>query len=57
MAIKFSCGSCGKRFAAKEEHAGKKSKCPKCGSGIEVPFPLTWEEDTSPESVVPLLSR
>src|SRR5262249_55832712 len=39
MAIKFSCGSCGKKFTAKDEHAGRQSKCPACGWGIVVPFP------------------
>jgi predicted RNA-binding Zn-ribbon protein involved in translation (DUF1610 family) len=37
MAIKFSCGSCGKAFSARDEHAGRKSKCPVCGNEIEVP--------------------
>ena len=49
MAIKFACSSCGKRLTAKEEHVGRRSKCPKCGSEIQVPALLTWEEDTKLE--------
>jgi DNA-directed RNA polymerase subunit RPC12/RpoP len=53
MAIKFSCGSCGRKFSAKDEHAGRSSKCPACGWGITVPFPTTLEEQASPEPVIP----
>ncbi len=51
MAIKFSCGSCGKKFAAKDEYAGRRTKCPLCGSQVQipfqaqVPFQTTWEAD------------
>lgn len=37
MAISFSC-SCGKKINAKDEHAGKKGKCPQCGGMITVPM-------------------
>lgn len=60
MAIKFACGSCGKRFTAKEEYVGRRSKCPKCGNDVEVPMPLTWQEDSTPvvasESPAPIAS-
>lgn len=37
MAIRFSCGSCGKRLAVREENAGRRSKCPGCGGELVVP--------------------
>ena len=50
MAIKFSCGSCGKRFTAKNDHAGRRSKCPACGWGILVPFQMEGKDEDSPIS-------
>jgi hypothetical protein len=38
MAIAVQC-SCGKRFKAKDDQAGKKFKCPQCGTSIVVPRP------------------
>ena len=40
MAIKISC-SCGGRFKAKDEHAGRKVKCPQCQQMLVVPQPVT----------------
>lgn len=34
--IVVSC-TCGERFKAKAEHAGKRTKCPACGSAIRIP--------------------
>jgi len=53
MAIKFSCGSCGKKFTTKNEHAGRRSKCPACGWEIVVPMPATREPDDSPALIPP----
>ncbi|MGO9468879.1 MAG: PrsW family glutamic-type intramembrane protease [Isosphaeraceae bacterium] len=36
MAITFDCG-CGKSLRAKDEFAGKKTKCPGCGSILTIP--------------------
>ena len=36
MPIPFAC-TCGKRFTAKDEHAGKQSKCPACGALLTIP--------------------
>jgi hypothetical protein len=47
MAITFSCGSCGKKFAAKDEDAGRRSKFPACGWEIVVPCVWTREPDVS----------
>ncbi|HEY2146611.1 MAG TPA: hypothetical protein VGH32_01660, partial [Pirellulales bacterium] len=37
MAIRVECKSCRSVFAAKNEHAGRSGKCPKCGAAILVP--------------------
>lgn len=39
MAIAVQCGSCRKRFSAKEELAGRKVKCPQCGAVLTIPKP------------------
>jgi DNA-directed RNA polymerase subunit RPC12/RpoP len=57
MAIKFSCGSCGKKLTVKDEHAGRRSKCPSCGWGIVVPFQATLETDDSSTVVPPPLAK
>lgn len=41
MAIKVTCGSCGREMNVKDALAGKKGKCPGCGGIIEVPMPET----------------
>jgi len=48
MAIEFSCGSCGKRLTAPDEHAGKGAKCRACGGVTRIPSKPTWEADDSP---------
>jgi hypothetical protein len=53
MAIKFSCGSCGKKFTAKDGHAGRQSKCPACGRGIVVPIATARGADDSPKPIPP----
>ena len=35
--IKFSCEHCGRRVSVRDEHAGKRGKCPRCGRMISVP--------------------
>lgn len=41
MAIKVQCPNptCGKVFSVKEEHAGRKAKCPGCSSPLIIPTP------------------
>jgi len=48
MAIVFSCGSCGKKLTAKDEHAGKRAKCSACGGVTRIPSQPTREADDSP---------
>lgn len=44
MPITLGCPSCGKRFRARDESAGKRVKCPYCGAAVSVPMA---EESTS----------
>ncbi len=39
MTIAVQCGSCHKRFAAKDDLAGRKVKCPQCGAVLTIPKP------------------
>jgi len=36
--ISFSCLSCNRSFQVKDKLAGKKTKCPKCGQSICIPY-------------------
>src|SRR6516225_7069154 len=36
MTIAFSC-ECGQQLQAKEEHAGRRTRCPKCGRDVMIP--------------------
>src|SRR6516165_8381092 len=36
MAIRFTC-ECGQELQAREEHAGRKTRCPKCGAEPIIP--------------------
>jgi hypothetical protein len=35
--IHFDCPTCGQTFQVKDEHAGRRTNCPKCHQGIQVP--------------------
>lgn len=37
MAIQLQCDACFFSFSVKDEHAGKKGKCPECGTAVNVP--------------------
>ena len=46
MSIRVECESCGKVMNAKDEAAGKKTKCPGCGEILQVPAnAIDAEED------------
>src|SRR5436190_1124445 len=50
MPIHFSC-SCGKAFRASERAAGKRVKCPLCGSVMVVPQPKTEDDLAGKDSL------
>ena len=39
MSIMVRCAGCGGEFRAKQELAGRRAKCPKCGNVLQVPRP------------------
>jgi hypothetical protein len=53
MALSFSC-ECGQEMQAKEEHAGRRTRCPKCGKDVMIPSiepALPAGEPLRPEAV------
>jgi Zn-dependent protease with chaperone function len=44
MAISVMCGCCKTAFRVKDEHAGKRGRCPRCRAAVEIPLPLAQEE-------------
>lgn len=46
MPIEVAC-ACGRTFKVKDEHAGRRVKCPACGSVLDIPMP-TSEPSPSP---------
>jgi hypothetical protein len=48
MAIRFSCASCGKRFAVSDDRAGRTAKCPQCQASLTIP-----ELDRPPALLLP----
>ncbi len=53
MPITVVCQSCKKSLKAPDSAAGKKAKCPQCGTVVVVPSPALapWEVDLPPRSV------
>lgn len=43
--IKVSCSSCGQGIGVADEHGGKKARCPKCKSVMEIPSKSTSEDE------------
>jgi putative serine protease PepD len=39
MAIRVECGNCFNEFMTKDEHAGRRMKCPECGEPIQISTP------------------
>jgi DNA-directed RNA polymerase subunit RPC12/RpoP len=48
MAISLSCASCGHKLRVKDEHAGRKIKCPECSKIFRVPEAREVEEEEIP---------
>jgi hypothetical protein len=54
MPITLGCPSCGKRFRARDESAGKRVKCPFCQSAVAVPSAAESEAAGAPTDEVPI---
>lgn len=54
MAIVFNC-TCGKPLRAKDESAGKKTKCPHCGTVVSIPGAVRSTSPPSPSTQVEAL--
>lgn len=53
MPITLGCPSCGKRFRARDESAGKKVKCPYCQAAVQVPTPEEAASAGAPTAPLP----
>lgn len=53
--IRFSCTNCGAAFKVKDEHAGKRVKCPKCSTVNTVPDASAEEADE--EEAAPVAAK
>ena len=53
MPITLGCPSCGKRFRARDESAGKRVKCPYCAAAVPVPTAEQAAAAGAPTSVIP----
>ncbi len=60
MPISVKCADCGKELKAPDALAGKKAKCPQCGSVIPIPAPVADAEeidDDDPPAAKPAASK
>jgi DNA-directed RNA polymerase subunit RPC12/RpoP len=53
MSISFTCTSCSKSLAVKDEFAGKKIKCPGCQAVLVVPAADTSKKAEAPKTAAP----
>ncbi len=53
MPITLGCPSCGKRFKARDESAGKRVKCPYCGAPVTVPTAEESAAAAAPTMAIP----
>src|SRR5215218_3038660 len=53
MPITLGCPSCGKRFRARDESAGKRVKCPFCQAAVPVPTSDEARSAGAPTETVP----
>lgn len=52
MPIKVTCEACGKTLTAKDDYAGKRTKCPGCGEPLTIPEPVYDAEQVDDEEPV-----
>lgn len=53
MPITLGCSSCGKRFRARDESAGKRVKCPYCQAAVQVPSADESASAAAPTGPIP----
>lgn len=56
MPIPVSC-SCGKSFRVTDEYAGKRAKCPACGTGLTVPKAEAFDDFEMVEDEEPVAAN
>ena len=55
--IHLQCPKCSRRMTVGKEHAGKRGKCPGCGTGISVPSPSESKEEKTEGKSTPPVAR
>ncbi len=53
MAIQSECSSCGAVLSVADEHAGRRARCPSCGSIYTVSRPDSHSGTPSPQAIAP----
>jgi len=53
--IEFHCPKCGKQYELREEQAGKKARCGKCKTVMQVPTPVVPIEEEPPDPFAEML--
>jgi hypothetical protein len=57
MPISVTCGSCSAAFTVKDEYAGKRAKCPKCGEPFTVPAAAVPPPPAAPVVARPVVAK
>lgn len=57
MPLRLGCQNCGRLLSIKDELAGKRIKCPHCGTAQKVPLAAPAEEEAPPSPPEPPVSR
>lgn len=50
MTIAVTCSGCKTAFRVRDEHAGKRGKCPRCQAAVAIPSPPTPERRSAPSA-------
>src|SRR5262245_19102028 len=53
MPITVRCAACNHQLRVKDEYAGKRGRCPKCGQNVTIPLLNAPEITAPPEPVAP----
>ena len=57
MPIKVTCAGCGVTLSTPDSSAGKRAKCPQCGSAIEIPAVQEEDYEVEPLAVEPAVAE